>query len=358
MPAELAIEEPAEPEPAELEPAELAELDVPPESAVRVRMVVAYDGSGFRGFARQPGQRTVSGELARAISNFCRHSVELVCAGRTDSGVHAQGQVVHADVDPSIDPVALKRAVNRQLSPEVVVRSLVVAPTGFDARHSATSRSYRYLVLEAPEPDPLLAGFVWHVADGLDLRSMRAAADALLGEHDFSAFCRRPPGHPKDSPIVRRVLDTRWSVASFLDRDLGVLGARGARGARGEGEGDGTASDGSEPEDGRVDSGRLLRFDIRATSFCHQMVRSIVGVLVEVGRGRMRPSDIPSLLASGNRQGAKVLAPPHGLCLIGVGYAASVGTDSGSAGSAGSAGSTSDSADSADSASAPTGRIR
>jgi tRNA pseudouridine38-40 synthase len=289
-------------------------------------MLVAYDGAGFHGFARQPGQRTVSGELARAISNFCRHGVDLVCAGRTDSGVHAQGQVVHADVDPSIDPVALKRAVNRQLSPEVVVRSLDLAPTGFDARHSATSRSYRYLVLEASEPDPLLAGFVWHVADALDLRAMRAAADALLGEHDFSAFCRRPPGHPKESPITRRVLDTRWSVASFLDRELGDLGD-----LNGNGNGNGRARGGSgrdEPHgvpgpaesDGHADSGRLLRFDIRATSFCHQMVRSIVGVLVEAGRGRMRPSDVPRLLASGDRQGAKVLAPPHGLCLIAVDY--------------------------------------
>jgi tRNA pseudouridine38-40 synthase len=324
-------------------------------------MVIAYEGSGFRGFARQPGQRTVSGELSRAISNFCRHKVDLVCAGRTDSGVHAQGQVVHADLDPSIDPVALKRAVNRQLSPEVVVRSLVVAPTGFDARHSATSRYYRYLVLEAPEPDPLLAGFVWHVPDALDLRAMRAAGDALLGEHDFSAFCRRPPDHPKDSPITRRVLDTRWSVASFLDRESGNLADFGDQDS---GHQDSGHQDSGDQDSGDQDSGepgRLLRFDIRATSFCHQMVRSIVGVLVEVGRGRMRPSDIPRLLASGNRQGAKVLAPPHGLCLIGVDYAASVGSGSGSAGSAsagsGSASSASAAAPVSTSAIAP-GRIR
>jgi tRNA pseudouridine38-40 synthase len=292
-------------------------------------MVVAYDGSGFHGFARQPRQRTVSGELARAISNFCRHGVDLVCAGRTDSGVHAQAQVVQADVDPSVDLLALKRAINRQLSPEVVVRSLTTAPPGFDARHSASSRSYRYLVLEAPDADPLLAGFVWHVADALDLRAMRAGADALLGEHDFRAFCRRPPDHPQDAPITRRVLDTRWSVASFLDRELGDLGdiglERSSRGGSGRDEPHGVARagavGGTADTDGHVDSGRLLRFDVRATSFCHQMVRSVVGVLVEVGRGRMRPSDIPRLLESGDRQGAKVLAPPHGLCLIGVDYA-------------------------------------
>jgi tRNA U38,U39,U40 pseudouridine synthase TruA len=198
----------------------------------------------------------------------------------------------------------------------------------------------------------LLAGFVWHVADALDLRAMRAAADALLGEHDFRAFCRRPPGHSQDAPITRRVLDTRWSVASFLDRELGDLSdlslAGSARGGSGRDEPHGVTSRTSRtsrtspasaaaasvasgasgaqargdaaPDDGHVDSGRLLRFDVRATSFCHQMVRSIVGTLVEVGRGRMRPSDIPRLLVSANRSGAKVLAPPHGLCLIGVDY--------------------------------------
>ena len=255
-----------------------------------MRMVVAYDGGGFHGFARQPGQRTVSGELARAISNFCRHNVELVCAGRTDSGVHAQGQVVQADVDPSVDPVALKRAINRQLSPEVVVRSLVAAPPGFDARHSASSRSYRYLVLRALEPDPLLAGIVWHVSDGASIsgrcrqRPMRFWASTTSGR---SAAGRR---------VTRRM---RRSRGEFSTR----AGERCCSGTR--------ASDPAR---------RLLRFDVCATSFCHQMVRSVVGVMVEIGRARMKPSDVPKLLASSDRAGAKVLAPPHGLCLMSVDY--------------------------------------
>jgi len=279
-----------------------------PHDAVRMRMVVGYDGSGFRGFARQPGQRTVSGELARAISNFCRHQVELVCAGRTDAGVHAQGQVVHVDVAPSVDAEALKRGINRQLSPEVVVRSAERAGNGFDARRSATSRSYRYLVLQSDEPDPLLADLAWHVSTRLDLRPMRAAADALLGEHDFSAFCRKPPGHPAGAPITRRILEARWCVASFPGDEAGLPGGSlASRGIRQV----------AESQDGD----RLLRFDVRATSFCHQMVRSIVGVLTEVGKGRMKPSDIPRLLESGDRAEAKTLAPPHGMCLIRVDYA-------------------------------------
>ena len=130
--------------------------------------------------------------------------------------MHAEGQVVQADVAPSVDPAELKRAINRQLAPEVVVRRLEAAPAGFDARHSASSRSYRYLVLQAPEPEPLLAGFVWQVAQSLDLASMRAAADALLGEHDFRAFCRRPPGHAADVPITRRVID------AALERNVAI----------------------------------------------------------------------------------------------------------------------------------------
>jgi tRNA pseudouridine38-40 synthase len=253
-------------------------------------MVLAYDGSGFHGFARQPGQRTVAGELARALSKFCRHHVDLVCAGRTDTGVHAHGQVVHTDVSPTVDLEDLKRSINRQLAPAVVVRSLDLAPPGFDARHSALNRSYRYLVFQATEADPLLSGVAWHIAENLDLKMMRAAADGLIGEHDFSAFCRRPPGHPEGKPITRRVIDAGCSTASYLN---------------------------GEPEV----SERLLRFDITASSFCHQMIRSVVGVLVEIGRGRMRPSDVRSLLESGDRAGAKTLAPAHGLCLMSVAYA-------------------------------------
>jgi tRNA pseudouridine38-40 synthase len=129
----------------------------------------------------------------------------------------------------------------------------------------------------------------WHVSDLLDLRTMRAAADALIGEHNFSAFCRRPPGYPDGAPITRRVLDATWSTAPLLN---------------------------DEPEA----SERLLRFDVTATSFCHQMVRSVTGLLVEIGRGRMKASEVRRLLESGDRSGAKTLAPAHGLCLMSVSY--------------------------------------
>jgi tRNA pseudouridine38-40 synthase len=256
---------------------------------IRFCLVVAYDGSGFRGFAAQDGQRTVAGELSRAISTVAGHEVELVCAGRTDAGVHASGQVVHVDVRGDLSPKRLTKAVNAMLGPCIVVRSATEAPTGFDARRSARARRYRYLVLRSDIPDPLLSPLAWHVRDSLELRSMECASDSLLGEHDFSAFCRRPPGVPAGQPMVRRVLDARWTRLEMAEC--------------------------------HTDAGQyMLRFDISAESFAHQMVRSIVGTLVEVGRGKRPASDVTRLLRSGDRSHVKTIAPPHGLCLVGVDY--------------------------------------
>ncbi len=256
---------------------------------LRLRLLVAYDGADFRGFAAQPGQHTVAGELGRALQTALRQPVDLTCAGRTDAGVHATGQVVHVDVRGEVDTASLVKAVNAMLGPAVVLRSAEPAPPGFDARRSARARHYRYLVLQGDAPDPLLAPLAWHVRDRLDIRAMAAGADALLGEHDFRAFCRRPPGTAPGEPITRRVLDASWREVPWTPGGL---------------------------EDGA----RLLRFDISAQSFCHQMVRSVVGTLAEVGRGRKRASDVTWMLGSGDRSEGANLAPPHGLCLLSVDY--------------------------------------
>jgi tRNA pseudouridine38-40 synthase len=265
----------------------------------RVMLQVSYDGTGFHGFARQPNGRTVGGELAAALEAMVGGPVELVCAGRTDTGVHASGQVVHVDVpasflvrrprrkaaagdDSSGDLTWLATALTRQLGPEVAVTGAAVAADGFDARRSALSRRYRYHVLNRPAPDPLLSRTSWHVPAELDLNAMRIASDVLLGEHDFAAFCRRPPGSEAGTPIRRRVLDTRWSRLA-------------------------------EPEG-------LLRFEIEAQSFCHQMVRSLVAALVAAGEGRMTAAAILGLLRSGERAGAPAPAPARGLCLVAVRY--------------------------------------
>ena len=239
-------------------------------------MTVAYDGRGFSGFAPNPGVRTVGGVLADALARVVGHPVTLACAGRTDSGVHAWGQVVSFDTGADrLDLDRLRDAVNHQVGPAVVVRHAAVAPDGFDARHSATARVYRYAVLNRAVPDPFLAATAWHVPTPLDLPAMRLGADALVGEHDFSSFCRAVKRADPPPSLVRRVVEARWE-------DLG---------------------------DG------LLRFGIEANAFCHQMVRSLVGTLVDMGRGRLRAGDMTTILRSGDRHRAGNLAPPHGLCL-------------------------------------------
>ena len=250
---------------------------------MKVRLLVAYDGSGFSGFAANAGVETVGGTLAGAIGRALGHPVVLTCAGRTDAGVHAWGQVVSFDTPvEGLDLVGLRRSVNRQCGPRIVVRDAAAVPESFDARHSARARRYHYSVLNREVPDPFLAATAWHVEAPLDVAAMRLACDPLIGEHDFSAFCRRPKaqsGRPEPS-LVRRVLDARWD-------DLG---------------------------EGR------LRFVIEATSFCHQMVRSVVGTLVEMGSGRRRAGHMRAILASADRARAGQLAPAHGLCLWTVVY--------------------------------------
>ena len=265
----------------------------------RWRLLIAYDGAAFRGFALQPEVPTVAGALRQALERAARlrEPPVLTCAGRTDAGVHARGQVVHVDL-PAVpfDGAGLARALNRQLAPEVVVRRAEEVGPDFDARRSASGRRYRYLVWNAPVPDPLLAPVAWHVSDPLDLGSMRTASDVLLGSHDFRSFCRRPPGADASEPIVRRVTMAHWSV------DDGPEVTDGA----------GTA--------GGVGEARLLRFEIAATSFCHQMVRSLVASLVEVGRGRQNAAGLLERLRAGRREGGPEPAPPEGLCLVSVDY--------------------------------------
>jgi tRNA pseudouridine38-40 synthase len=250
---------------------------------VRVRAKVAYDGAGYSGFAPQPQQKTIGGSLTRALTKVLRHSVELTCAGRTDAGVHAWGQVVSFDAAAEgFDADRVRRAVNKLLGSTIALRSLEVAEPDFDARFSALSRRYRYTVLDGGAPDPLLAGSAWLVDKPLDLKAMRLACDPLLGEHDFSSFCRMPKDKP-DASLVRRVLDARWELDEH-------------------------------------DDGQLLRFWIEANAFCHQMVRSIVGTLVDVGLGRTRAGEMTSIIRAQHRAAAGQVAPPHGLCLWEVRY--------------------------------------
>jgi tRNA pseudouridine38-40 synthase len=243
-----------------------------------VRSVLAYDGTGFRGWAaqRDPSIRTVEGELSAGLERIVNEPVELSVAGRTDAGVHARGQVTSFATTTSLAPERIRDAVNAMLGPELVVRSASDAPEGFDARFSATAREYRYVIATGDVADPFTARYVWHRPGPLHVPSMRHAAVPLVGERDFVSFCRNP-GRGRSTV-----------------RDLHRVAVRR--------EGD------------------LIAITFRANAFLHQMVRSLVGTLVMVGAGLLEPDAVETILAAGDRSAAPQIAPPNGLTLERVFY--------------------------------------
>ena len=256
---------------------------------MRIRIDLAYDGTEFSGWAKQPGLRTVQGDLEDALATVLRvPSVQVTCAGRTDTGVHARAQVVHLDVEGDVltesagrirhRPVdALGRRVNGILRPDVRVRRVSEAPEGFDARFSALWRRYAYRIDDHGLLDPLTRNHVLALPHPLDLDRMNEAAAGLLGEQDFAAFCKRREG----ATTLRALLDLHW------ERVEGLAVAR-----------------------------------VRADAFCHNMVRSLVGCLVMVGDGRREPSWAADVLRAGVRDGSIRVVGARGLTLEEVAYPA------------------------------------
>ncbi|WP_269803706.1 tRNA pseudouridine(38-40) synthase TruA [Pseudonocardia kujensis] len=244
----------------------------------RFRLDITYDGTDFSGWAVQPTRRTVCGVLTDALSRILRTEVGLTVAGRTDAGVHATGQVAHADLAADVDPARLVRRLARLLPPDVRVRAVTPVPAAFDARFAALRRHYVYRVATAPYgAEPLRARDTLSWPHPIDLDAVNAASERLLGEHDFAAFCKRREG----ATTVRALERFSWT----RDTD-GVVSAA-----------------------------------VSADAFCHSMVRSLVGALLDVGRAR-RTVDWPgALLDRAERQGVSV-APAHGLTLVGVDYPA------------------------------------
>jgi tRNA pseudouridine38-40 synthase len=246
----------------------------------RYRLDIGYDGTAFHGWAAQSGLRTVQGELEAWIGRVLRlpEPPVLVCAGRTDAGVHARGQVAHVDLAlPEPDQVAatLARRLRRALPDDVVVHRVTIAPGGFDARFAAIWRRYTYRLADGPS-DPLLRHTTATIRGGLDIDRLNAAGAALVGLHDFVAFCRAREG----ATSIRQV---QWLHAERLP-------------------------------DGRVEVG------IRADAFCHSMVRSVVGALVEVGTGRRDAAWLAALLDASVRAAEVPVLPARGLVLEEVGY--------------------------------------
>lgn len=247
-----------------------------PEGPV-ARLLLEYDGTGFRGWARQPGLRTVQAEVQRALGVLLRRDeVALTVAGRTDTGVHAWGQVASYAGEP-----AAPRALNALLPDDIAVLQCVAAAPGFDARRDATSRAYCYRVLARRPRSAMLAGRVWHVRADLDLAALQACADALVGTHDFTAFTPTETYHVRFS---RDVFAARWQRAC----------APGAEG--------------------------LLEFWIEADTFMRQMNRALVGSMLQVGTGRRPLEWFVDLLEGAPRAAAGPTAPACGLYLAAVGY--------------------------------------
>jgi tRNA pseudouridine38-40 synthase len=251
------------------------------EPLVRLRIDLAYDGSGFRGFARQATQRTVQGVLEEALATLAGGPVETTCSGRTDAGVHATAQVVHCDVAAGArlltDLERTRKALGQLCGPEITVWRVRRVPATFDARFSATQRRYRYRLCDAVAMSPLWRHDTWHVGPPtLDIAAMQAGGTHLVGEHDFSSFCRR-----KDDQHLNRRID-------LLEVRRGPAG--------------------------------LIVVRVEGKAFCHQMVRSVTGCLVGVGQGKRPPEWVAEALAARDRGVIGQIAPPHGLTLTGVSF--------------------------------------
>jgi len=254
---------------------------------VRWRLDLGYDGTDFAGWAAQPGLRTVQGELEEWIPKVLRldRTVALVCAGRTDAGVHARGQVAHLDLgfDELTDPAMLHRRLARVLCDDVVVRRISPAPPGFHARFGAIWRRYVYRLWDGPTgTDPLLRRQVTRLRSPVDLDAVNRAAESLLGLNDFASFCKRREG----STTIRTLLECR------ADRVSGG------------------------PLDG------VIEVTVRADAFCHSMVRTVVGALAEVGLRRRDAGWLTEVAAARERRSGVPVLPAHGLTLEEVGYPA------------------------------------
>ncbi|MCX7682606.1 MAG: tRNA pseudouridine(38-40) synthase TruA [Anaerolineae bacterium] len=246
-----------------------------PVAAMRVRAIVAYDGTEYSGFQRQANAPTVQAALEAALAQIGQEGVTVLGAGRTDAGVHALGQVIAFDTSWAHGLEALLRAMNAVLPPDIVVRAIEEAPPDFHPRYDARSRCYRYTVYHAPVRCPLARRYSLHVSGSLDIEAMQRAAQLLPGTRDFASF-----GQPTEGESTVRTVFQATVQAS--------------------------------PP--------WLTFDIEANAFLYRMVRSIMGTLLQVGQGELSVEDFAAVLESRDRSRAGPTAPPHGLCLMAVKY--------------------------------------
>lgn len=241
-----------------------------------IRLDLEYDGTGFAGWARQPGLPTIEGALTEVLRKILQQPVSLSVAGRTDSGVHARGQVASFHTVNPLAPVKMRGSLNKLLPDAIVVKSAQEMPDSFDARGNAILRRYSYSVLNQAYPSAFRRRFVYYYAGHLDYDRLQLAASLIKGRHDFTAFT---PTNTEHAYFERDITDSHW----------------------------------------RFESGMLV-YGIAASSFMRNMVRVLVGTMLEIGRGYRQMDDLRELLEGAHRPKAGVTAPPEGLCLEEVVY--------------------------------------
>ena len=244
---------------------------------MRLALIIEYEGTRYRGFQYQANAPTIQGELERAIRRFTGECARVKAAGRTDAGVHALGQVIAFDTAAAHPPATAIGALNYYLPDDIAVKAAFKVGDDFDPRRGARRRTYRYRILNSATPSPLTRRFVCHIRHPLDARRMQAAADMFIGAHDFRRFAAHQPDKPNSARCVSRVA---------LER-----------------------------------SGDTITFEVAANAFLHHQVRRMAGALADIGRGRLSPGDLRTMIDNGQTDKVAHSLPPQGLCLVSVEYA-------------------------------------
>ena len=245
-----------------------------------IKLTLSYDGTDYAGWQFQPGQKTLQGTLQQTLEKITGEPIRVVGSGRTDAGVHAIGQVVSVETASHLTPDVLQKALNAELPRDMIVTSAMEAAPDFHAIRNARRKRYRYSIDDGPLPDVFERRYVWHCRSRLDVPAMQRAAQALCGTHDFASF--ESHGSERQS-----------SVRTIFEIDV----------CRGESR-----------------RANCVTVDVEADGFLYNMVRTIVGSLVEIGRAARREPWLVEVLNAADRRAAGRTAPPHGLCLIKVDY--------------------------------------
>ena len=241
------------------------------------KLVIEYDGTHYHGWQRQTEDRSIQGEIETALSTMTREKITLIGSGRTDAGVHATAQTANFHCETRLSPEAFHNGLNRLLPEDIVIRSCVRVSPEFHARYDVKSKIYEYTIFNHPQPTAIGRQYHWWLRAPLDIKTMQRAAKQIIGEYDFKAF--EAAGSPR-AHTVRNVMAADWTV----------------------------------------EAPHKLRFRVQANGFLRYMVRNLVGTLIEIGRGKIGPGQMESILASRDRGQAAPTAPPQGLCLVQVNY--------------------------------------